>query len=104
MDFKIIWTPRGLDSLRSALEYVAERNPDAAARLGANFLKSVARLGHFPQLGHVFHKLGRADIREIPVRPYRIFYRMIESQRVVYVLTVWHGARQEPDFRGEEIY
>lgn len=103
MDFKVIWTPRGLETLRSALEYVAERNPDAAARIGSAILRSVGRLEQFPQLGHVFHKLGRDDVREIPVQPYRVFYRVIESQRVVYVLTVWHGARQEPEFHGDEI-
>lgn len=103
MDFKVIWTPRGLETLRSALEYVAARNPDAAARLGSAILRGVGRLEQFPHLGHVFHKLGRDDVREIPVRPYRVFYRVIEPQRVVYVLTVWHGARQEPDFQGGEI-
>jgi plasmid stabilization system protein ParE len=103
MDFKVIWTPHGLETLRSALEYVAERNPDAAARLGSAILRSVGHLEQFPQLGHVFHKLGRNDVREISVRPYRVFYRVNESQRVVYVLTVWHGARQEPDLQGNEI-
>jgi len=85
------------------LEYVAERNPDAAARLGAAILKAVGRLEQFPQLGHIFYKLGRDDVREIAVRPYRIFYRVVEQQRVVYVLTVWHGARQEPEFHGDEV-
>ncbi len=103
MDFKVIWTPRGLETLRSALEYVAERNPDAAARLGSSILKSVGRIEQFPQLGHIFYKLGRDDVREFPVRPYRVFYRVVEQQRVVYVLTVWHGARQEPEFYGDEI-
>jgi plasmid stabilization system protein ParE len=103
MDFKVIWTPRGLETLRSALEYVAERNPDAAARLGAAILKAVGRLEQFPQLGHIFYQLGRDDVREIAVRPYRIFYRVVEQQRVIYVLTVWHGARQEPEFQGDEV-
>ena len=103
MDSKVIWTPRSLETLRSALEYVAERNPDAAARLGAAILKAVGRLEQFPQLGHIFYKLGRDDVREIAVRPYRIFYRVVEQQRVVYVLTVWHGARQEPEFHGDEV-
>lgn len=103
MDFKVIWTPRGLATLRSALEYVAERNPNAAARLASTMLKAVGRLARFPQLGHVFYKLGRDDVREIPVRPYRIFYRVHEAQRVVFILTVWHGARQEPDYHGDEI-
>lgn len=103
MDSKVIWTPRSLETLRSALEYVAERNPDAAARLGAAILKAVGRLEQFPQLGHIFNKLGRDDVREIAVRPYRIFYRVVEQQRVVYVLTVWHGARQEPEFHGDEV-
>ncbi|MFA6543401.1 MAG: type II toxin-antitoxin system RelE/ParE family toxin [Limisphaerales bacterium] len=85
------------------MEYVAERNPGAASRLGSAILRGVGRLEQFPHLGHVFHKLGRDDVREIPVRPYRIFYRVIEPQSVVYVLTVWHGARQEPDFQGDEI-
>jgi len=60
-------------------------------------------LNSFPNSGTFFHKLGRNDVREISVRPYRVFYRVNESQRFVYVLTVWHGARQEPDLQGNEI-
>ena len=103
MDLKIIWTPRGLATLRSSLEYVAERNPGAAARLGASILRAVDRLKTFPQFGHVFHDLGREDVRELLVRPYRIFYRVSESQRAVFILTIWHGARREPAFHAEEI-
>ncbi|HXJ92674.1 MAG TPA: type II toxin-antitoxin system RelE/ParE family toxin [Terriglobia bacterium] len=37
-------------------------------------------------------------MREIVVRPYRIFYDVSEESKSVEILHVWHGARDEPTF------
>jgi plasmid stabilization system protein ParE len=54
-------------------------------------------LGSFPQLGKVFRKLNREDVREISVSPHRIIYHVKDLERSVRILKVWHGARQEPE-------
>jgi toxin ParE1/3/4 len=103
MDFKVIWTPRSLETLSQAIDYIAERNPDAARRLGEAMLKKAGLLASFPRLGGVFTKLGREDIRDVSVPPYRIIYRIIDAERLVFILTVWHGARQEPEAKPREL-
>ena len=96
MDFKVIWEEDSISDLARCVRYVAENNPAAAEKLGKAILKKVAALSRFPRLGKVFAKLGREDVREIPRPPYRIIYRVEDSQRLVRVLAVLHGARQEP--------
>ncbi len=96
MDYKIVWLDEALDDLRKLVEDISRDNPVAAGRLGEAILEQVQLLAKFPRLGHVFAKLGREDVRERPVRPYRIFYQVQDSERCVYILCLWHGARQEP--------
>lgn len=67
MDYKIIWTPRSLETLEKVVTEISRSNPDAARKLGSKLLKSV------------------------------VFYQIKEAPREVWVLTVWHGARQEPE-------
>lgn len=97
MDYKVIWTPQGIETLREAVEYIAQDNSSAARKMGDAILKKALLLEDFPRLGKVFAKLGRDDVREISVPPYRIIYQIRDSQQTIFVLTVWHGARQEPE-------
>ena len=79
--------------------YIARNNPSAARKIGESILKKVLVLGQFPRIGKVFPKLAREDVREIPVGPYRIIYHVQDNKRCVTILTVWHGARKEPELR-----
>jgi len=97
MDYQVIWLDEAIDDLRKAVRYIAEDNPIAAGRTGKTFFKKVKVLAQFPRFGKVFAKLGRDDVRELPVPPYRVIYLIQDLQRIVMVLTVWHGARQEPE-------
>jgi plasmid stabilization system protein ParE len=96
MDYKVIWEDDAISDLARCVRYVAENNPAAAIKLGEVILKKVAALASFPRLGKVFAKLDREDVREVPKPPYRIIYRVEDSRRLIRVLAVWHGARQEP--------
>jgi len=54
-------------------------------------------LATFPHIGPRYPRGRQSRVREIVCRRYRIFYRVIEERKVVEILTVWHGARDEPD-------
>jgi plasmid stabilization system protein ParE len=69
----------------------------AARQMGRLILEKTGNLRSFPLSGKVFRKLGREDVREIPVPPYRIIYQVKHSERIVRILKVWHGARKEPE-------
>ena len=58
MDFKIIWSPRGVETLRELVEYIARDNPTAARRMGEVVLEKTLLLGRHPGLGKSFAKLN----------------------------------------------
>ncbi len=97
MDYQVVWSPRGIESLREQIQYIASHNPIAARHMGEVILGKALLLGQFPHMGKVFAKLGREDVREISVRPYRPFHHVQDPHRRVTILTIWHGARQDPD-------
>lgn len=97
MDYKVIWSPQAVETLGEAVSYVARDNPSAARKLGVAILEKAQLLGRFPRLGKIFAKLAREDVRETPASSYRMIYHVQDHNRSVTVLTVWHGARKEPD-------
>ena len=97
MDYKVIWDEEANQELVRAVRRVAQDNPIAARKIGGEIFAKAGRLGAFPRFGRVFPKLGRDDVRKTSVRPYRIVYHLNDSSRIVRILTVWHGARQEPE-------
>ena len=97
MDYKIIWSPRSLENLEQVISLIAEQNPAAAAKFGGKILRRVSTLRNFPRLGARFAKLDRDDVRELAVPPWRVFYHLQDEQRTVTVITIWHGAKEEPE-------
>ncbi|HEX5398408.1 MAG TPA: type II toxin-antitoxin system RelE/ParE family toxin [Verrucomicrobiae bacterium] len=99
MDYKVIWDDEALKELGCAVRFIAQNNPSAARKIGETILHKSGTLGAFPQMGKIFRKLNREDVRETPVPPYRIIYHIKDFERSVRILKVWHGARQEPDIK-----
>ncbi|MGA2030147.1 MAG: type II toxin-antitoxin system RelE/ParE family toxin [Verrucomicrobiota bacterium] len=97
MDYKVIWDDEAIEELGQIVRYIARNNPIAARKTGDAIFDKAGTLGSFPQLGKVFRKLNREDVREISVSPYRIIYHVKDFERSVRILKVWHGARQEPE-------
>ena len=96
MDFTVIWTSRALAEFADAVRYIAEDDPVAAERFRNAVLLTTESLGSLPYFGSRYEPSRDRRVREILCLPYRIFYRPIDSHRIVEVLTVWHGSRREP--------
>jgi toxin ParE1/3/4 len=97
MDFKILWTTEATACLNEIVHFIAQDNPIAATKMGEEILDLTLVLSDFPELGKVFRKKNRPDIREIPARGYRIIYQIVGQQKIIKILSVWHGARQDPE-------
>lgn len=95
---KIIWSDDSLEDLRQIVSYIAEDNPTAAARLGQRILNFIRLFESSPRMGHFYLK-ERDEIRVSVVDDYRIYYSYDETQGVVTIHHVWHGARQPPKFQ-----
>ena len=97
MDFQIVWTEPAIDDLEAIVDFLAETNPATARRIGDAILAHVEILSSFPSIGPAYPPGSRGPNREITYRKYRIFYRVAGDSKTVEILTVWHGARDEPE-------
>jgi toxin ParE1/3/4 len=92
------YSARARAHLDAIQEYIHERNPDAAARVGARIREAAELLEIFPYAG----RAGRSpDTRElvIPGLPYTLVYEVDPADHVaVTVLGVFHCA-QDPERR-----
>jgi len=90
---EIIWRRTALNHLDAIREFIAEDNPDAAARVCAAIEGAVSSLAEHPHLG----RAGRVEgTRELILGsfPYIVAYRVAEDS--VRILAVVHTSRQWP--------
>jgi len=95
---RVRFTPRADRQYLSALRYLLERSPSAAARLQSRTEAAIVQLGKYPESGHAIPEFPEMPHRELPVEPYRFFYRVVGD--TVWIVAMWH-ARQLPDEPGE---
>jgi toxin ParE1/3/4 len=98
MDFEVIWSDGAIADLHAICSYIAQRDPEAALRMGHGILAHVQILVRFPFIGPSYPRGAQGPLREIVFRSYRIFYDVSEKSGRVDILHVWHGAREEPQF------
>lgn len=96
MDCKVVWTEPAIDDLREIVSCIAIDDSDAAQRVGFDIIHTVELLYRFPLLGVSYPRTGDGRVREIFCWKYRIFYRVRMEEKVIEIITVWHGARGEP--------
>lgn len=89
---EVIWANPALDQLEEIAEYIALDKPGAAADFVQRVFRTVERLEHFPNSGHVPQELPNSIYRELTVRPCRIFYR--QDNDVVLIVHIMREERQ----------
>jgi len=99
MDYRIIWSPEALNHLEQLVRFISQDNPTAAVKLGNTIIEKALLLSNFPRMGRVFREARRDALREISVPPYRIFYEINDAERQIEMISIWHGARQEPEIK-----
>lgn len=96
MDFRVLITDTALADLRGIVEFIADDDPQAAARLGEKLVTRVLSLASSPE--RYAYADARRMVRKMPLQPYLVFYTCDISARVVNILHFWHGAQRQPDF------
>ncbi len=87
---RVIWTREALADLAAIRAYIAQFDPDAAARFAARLIEAGEGLADFPRKGpEIDDGLRRWSL----VRPYAIRY-LIDSD-AVYILDIVHRARAD---------
>lgn len=97
-DYRIIITPRAGKDLEQIHEFIAADSPKNASQMIRKILDALELLRSFPRQLVVEHASGglKHPVRSLVVRPYVIYFRVLEAEKVVRVLHVLHGARKRP--------
>lgn len=92
---RLHWTAKALDDLASINEYIAQENPEAAARVVTTLVSYTERqLAEYPRTGRQGRVAGTLEL-VIPKLPYIVPYRIKAGQ--LEILRVYHAARLWPD-------
>ena len=96
--YRIVLSPRAGAELEAIFDYIAARSPHNASLVVGRILKVIGSLEFMPgrfKVERRSRKLGY-DVYSTVVSPHVIYYRIVETDNVVRILTVRHGARRSP--------
>ena len=96
--YRVIITPRAAGDLEGIHDFISKDSVQNADAMVNRLLGALEPLKEFPHRTVVAHQSPRLKfpVRSLPVRPYIIFFRVLEDQKVVRVLHIRHGARRPP--------
>src|SRR5438270_558282 len=85
------WTERAERALESIRAHSAKDKPMAADRFVARVKRAVEGLRRFPHVGELLARDDDSELREIFVRPCRVFFRVREG--TIRIIAIVHVAR-----------
>lgn len=90
MSYLVILLPAAADDLEQLFDYIAENDsPDKAIHVITRLQELIDGLSAFPDRGRRVRELealGYRACREVPFKPYRIIYRVVEDAVRVYMV------------------
>ena len=90
----VAWTETAACQLHAIRDYLAKSSPGYAQALAVRIVAKSESLDGHPHLGAKVPEYGDPAVREVFVHPYRILYRVSESD--VQIVAVIHSSRQMP--------
>lgn len=91
---KVLWAQEALNDRTAIWDYLAERNPRAAADLDDLFSEAAERLAEHPLMGVPGKIAGTREL--VPHEHYRLVYEVDEEAGIIRVVTLIHTARCWP--------
>ncbi|KPK75476.1 MAG: plasmid stabilization protein [Phycisphaerae bacterium SM23_30] len=88
---EIRWTEEAAIWLEDIYKYIAQDNPEAAARVVDGIYEKAQILKEYPEIGYKHRSEQEGDIRVLLYGHYRIAYIIIGVE-FVEILGVFHGA------------
>jgi len=87
----IRFTPSARRQFLEGLEYIRQDKPAAASDFRRKAEAALGRLADYPESGRSIPEFPELPHREVVVRPYRFFYRIVGD--TVWIVAVWHSAQ-----------
>lgn len=88
---KIKFTSSARRQFLEGLEYIRQDSPTAARQFREKAETVLSRWSEFPESGRSIPEFPELPHREVVVRPYRFFYRVVG--KAVWIVAVWHSAQ-----------
>lgn len=88
---RVKFTASARGQFLEALQYIRRDNPTAAREFRARAEEVLRRLERYPASGRAIPEFPELPHREVIVRPYRFFHRVVGQ--TVWIVAVWHGAQ-----------
>ena len=89
---RLRWTHEAEQWLHDIFDYIAQDNPDAAARVVRGIYDKTQILRDFPDIGYRYRSEEEGEIRVLLYGHYRIAYLRRDGSDWIDVLGVFHGA------------
>ena len=96
--FRVIILPRVADELIEIFAYIEVQSPQNASLVALRLIDAIDSLQLIPHR-HKVHSHRRdpaLTVRSMPIPPFVMYYRVDDAKKLVRVLTIQHGARQQP--------
>ena len=93
MGYQVGLTDAAIEDLRGAVRFLAEKNSEAALRLGEEILDAALSLALLPRRGAPVRR--RPGMRKLSHRYFLIFYQVNEADQWVEIVRIWDG-RKDP--------
>ena len=87
---RIVWSATAANELERIADYIAARNPYAAAKVELRLIAAVEHLHQFPYAGR---PTKRPDTREVVIVEYPYVLRYRVTEREVQILRIFNTAQ-----------
>jgi toxin ParE1/3/4 len=96
--YRVVISARASADLQSIFDYIRTDSPQNAAGMVARLLDAMDSLVLLPRRYPVVTspRQPKHETRLMPVRPYLVYYRIVEADKVILIAEVRHGARRRP--------
>lgn len=93
MAYYLDWADIAREDLRDIVLYIKKENPDAARKVGYGIVERLEQAADFPCQGRKIPEIGQEAFREVLLSPYRLPYQIIEEEKKIVAIRVWHAKR-----------
>ena len=97
--YRAIISPEASSDLSALHAYISRISPDNAAKMVERILAGIESLRVLPHRTMFAGQSAkvRHPVRTLPVKPYVIYFRALDDDKVIRILTIRHGARLPPE-------
>jgi plasmid stabilization system protein ParE len=100
VDLKLIWSESAIEDLGAIVRFIAVRDgADMARQIGFGIYDRAQILTRQPEAGSALAEKQDARWRKLIFKSWKIAYRIDREAKVVYLVRIWHGARNEIDIQ-----